>query len=85
MDLGLNGKTAIVLGGSQGLGLGVARALLQEGATVLISSRSAEGLEAARGAMPEADRARCHIVAADLGAADAVDVIVAEARRPGRH
>lgn len=81
MDLGLSGKTAIVLGGSQGLGLGVARALLREGAGVLISSRSAQGLEAARDAMPEADKARCCVAAADLGDRDAVATIAGEARR----
>jgi 3-oxoacyl-[acyl-carrier protein] reductase len=81
MDLGLKGKTAIVLGGSQGLGLGVARELLQEGAEVLISSRSAAGLEAARSALPSSDRARCHVVAADLGAEDSVATIAGEAGR----
>lgn len=81
MDLGLSGKTAIVLGGSQGLGLGVARALLAEGARVLISARSAGNLSAARDALPADQKARCYTVAADLGAPDAAAVIAAEARR----
>ncbi len=39
MDLGLKGKTAIVTGGGTGLGLAVARELLQEGANVAIAGR----------------------------------------------
>jgi 3-oxoacyl-[acyl-carrier protein] reductase len=76
MNLGLEGKCALVLGGSQGLGLGVARALLAEGARVTISSRSEEGLAAARQAMPAEMRERCITLPADLGSADAASRIV---------
>jgi 3-oxoacyl-[acyl-carrier protein] reductase len=41
MDLGLEGKVALVMGGSKGLGRGVASALAREGAKVAIASRSA--------------------------------------------
>jgi 3-oxoacyl-[acyl-carrier protein] reductase len=67
MDLGLHGKHALVLGASQGLGLGIARALLAEGASVTMTSRSADSLAAARDALPDTDRARADLVAADLG------------------
>jgi 3-oxoacyl-[acyl-carrier protein] reductase len=40
MELGISGKVALVTGASKGLGLGVARTLAAEGATVAISSRS---------------------------------------------
>ncbi len=43
----LSGKTALVTGGSRGLGLQMAHALGEAGARVLISSRKAEDLEAA--------------------------------------
>ncbi len=46
MDLGIAGKKAVVLGGSSGLGLGIATALAQEKADVLISSSTAAKLEA---------------------------------------
>jgi len=45
MDLGLDGRVALVLGASQGIGRGIAAALAREGARVAIASRSAEKLE----------------------------------------
>lgn len=47
MDLGISGKVALVTGASKGLGLGVARALAAEGATVAISSRSEDRIREA--------------------------------------
>jgi len=49
MDLGLRGRTALVTGASKGIGLGIARALAEEGAQVAMSSRSSERIEAAAG------------------------------------
>lgn len=47
MDLGIRGKTALVNGGSAGLGLGSARALAAEGVELYISARGQQRLEAA--------------------------------------
>ena len=47
MDLGLKGKTALVLGGSKGLGRGVADALAGEGVAVAIVARGKEALDQA--------------------------------------
>jgi 3-oxoacyl-[acyl-carrier protein] reductase len=47
MDLGLAGKVAIVTGASRGLGLASARALLAEGARVVICGRTREPLDRA--------------------------------------
>ncbi len=80
MDLGLGTKSALVLGGSQGLGLGVARALLAEGARVAISSRSTDSLNAAREALPDDQKSRCFVIPADLAAPDAAAAIAAAAR-----
>jgi 3-oxoacyl-[acyl-carrier protein] reductase len=49
MDLGLDGRVALVTGASRGIGFGIARALAAEGARVAISSRSRERIEAAAG------------------------------------
>jgi 3-oxoacyl-[acyl-carrier protein] reductase len=45
MDLGLNGKTAIVCGASSGIGLGIAESLAGEGANVLMFARRADILQ----------------------------------------
>lgn len=45
MDLGLKGKTALILGASQGLGRAIAERLAAEGADLVISSRRLEVLE----------------------------------------
>jgi len=47
MDLGIEGRVALVLGARKGIGLGIAKALAREGGRVAISSRSADALEAA--------------------------------------
>jgi 3-oxoacyl-[acyl-carrier protein] reductase len=47
MDLGIRGKTALVTASSKGLGYAAAKALSNEGATVLICSRDRSGIEAA--------------------------------------
>lgn len=49
----LTGKTAIVTGGSRGIGLGIAHRLVAEGARVLITGRKQESLDAAVAEFPE--------------------------------
>ena len=43
MDLGLSGRVAVVTGASEGIGLETARMLAEEGATLVSSSRGAQG------------------------------------------
>jgi 3-oxoacyl-[acyl-carrier protein] reductase len=51
MDLGLQGRCALVMGASRGLGRAIAAALAREGARVAIASRSRERLEEAAAAI----------------------------------
>src|SRR5258705_9528191 len=44
MELGLRGKTALVTGGSKGIGRAVASTLAAEGARVMICARDADAL-----------------------------------------
>jgi uncharacterized protein len=48
-----NNKVAIVTGGSSGLGKAIARALVDQGAQVVIAARNAEKLEAAKSELPK--------------------------------
>ena len=67
MELGLQGKHAIVTGGSRGIGKAIALELAREGADVAIVARSKEDLEAsarelaaANGAARDPSGGRCH-------------------------
>ena len=72
MNLGLDGKTFVVGGGSKGLGRGVAEALVGEGARVLVVSR-----DPARAAEELGERALpCP---ADLTTVDGIDAVVVAA------
>jgi 3-oxoacyl-[acyl-carrier protein] reductase len=64
--LKLEGRVAVVSGGSRGIGRAIARRLGEEGAEVAISARSAEKLEEAAAEMSEATGRTVLPVAADL-------------------
>lgn len=65
MDLQLHGRTALVLGGTRGLGLACAEALAAEGVRVLLNGRDAEHGRAAAERLPCAE-----FVAGDVGRDD---------------
>src|SRR5262245_9610406 len=54
MDLGLGGATAVVTGGTKGMGRAVALTLAQEGAKVAVMARGQEALDATVIALKEA-------------------------------
>ena len=64
MDLQLNGRVALVTGGSQGIGKAVAAMLAQEGASVVIAARGAELLDKVATEIRAAG-GKVHAVAAD--------------------
>ena len=66
MDLGLNGKKALVCASSQGLGYACALALAQEGCEVFINGRNADKLAQAAEQLRQATGARITPVQADL-------------------
>ena len=65
----LEGRLALVTGASRGLGYAIAKLLVEQGATVVISGTNASTLEAARATLLEMTSApptRCSIVAFDV-------------------
>jgi 3-oxoacyl-[acyl-carrier protein] reductase len=70
MDLGLQGKTAIVCGASSGIGLGIAESLAGEGANVVMFARRADVLGR------EAQRVGALAVAGDVTSGDDAERVV---------
>jgi NAD(P)-dependent dehydrogenase (short-subunit alcohol dehydrogenase family) len=78
MDLDLNGKTAIVTGGSRGIGKAIALALAREGVNVAIVARDREALETARAEIAKAANVKVSAYSCDTGDDAAVKEMVAE-------
>lgn len=76
MDGTLQGKAAIVTGGSKGIGRAVAEALARAGASVLVTSRHADEVEAAAREISEATGGRVEGIACDVRDAAAVQAMV---------
>ncbi|HEX4357103.1 MAG TPA: oxidoreductase [Pseudonocardia sp.] len=76
MDLQLNGKVAVVTGGSKGIGLAITRAMVAEGVRVVAGARS-EGPDLAE----LASAGNVHPVAVDLTAPDGPARLIDEAVR----
>jgi 3-oxoacyl-[acyl-carrier protein] reductase len=70
MDLELTGRTAVVCGGSEGIGLGIAEALAEEGANLVLFARRADVVER------EAERLGATAVAGDVSVAGDVERLV---------
>lgn len=75
---GLTGKTALVTGGTRGIGMMMARGLLQAGARVIVSSRKADACE--RAVEQLSAFGDVHAIAADVSRQDECKRLAAEVR-----
>jgi 3-oxoacyl-[acyl-carrier protein] reductase len=92
MDLGIQGKWALVCAASKGLGKGCAQALVREGVNVVITARGAEALEATAAELRALKAGEVRAVAGDittpegraaaLAACPQVDILVNNAGGP---
>jgi len=72
----VSGKTAVVTGGSSGIGAMMAKGLLSNGAKVYITARKAERLEAMAKELSEFGE--CIAIQADMSKVEEIDAFVAE-------
>ena len=92
MNLGIDGKWALVCAASKGLGKGCATALVKEGVNVVITARGAEALEATAAELRALGGAEVRTVAGDittpagraaaLAACPQVDILINNAGGP---
>jgi NAD(P)-dependent dehydrogenase (short-subunit alcohol dehydrogenase family) len=78
MDLGLQGKRAIVTGGSRGIGKAIARELAREGVDVAIVARNKADLEATASQLDAETNRRILPLVADVTSREQVDRMVAQ-------
>src|SRR3954453_18578957 len=79
MDLELTGKTAIVTGGSRGIGKAIARELAGEGVDVAVVARSADALQQTAAELAEATGQRIVPIVADTSSDASVKAMVEQA------
>ena len=82
MDLGLNGKTALITGGSKGIGLAVAKSLAAEGCNVHLVSRTQADLEKAEAEIRAAHNVSVAIHAHDLSDSSCIPGLLAAVGTP---
>ncbi len=79
MDLGIEGKVALVTGGSAGIGLAAAKSLAREGCDVCVSARNPERLADAVVELQEFGHV-VHAVLADVEDPEAAERVIRETR-----
>jgi NAD(P)-dependent dehydrogenase (short-subunit alcohol dehydrogenase family) len=85
VDLQLKGKVALVTGGSEGIGKGIARALAREGCDIAMCARRKEPLEATAKEIRDETGRKVFVITADLTKqADAENFIYSSHKHFGR-
>lgn len=79
MNLGIEGRTAIVCGSSQGLGLACAQALAEEGVNVVLNGRDESKVAKAAETLRHVARGSVTAVAADIATAEGRERLLAAA------
>lgn len=79
MNLGIEGRVAVVAGSSQGLGRAIADALAAEGVKLVINSRSPDKLEGVKAEIVAATGADVAAVAMDLTPSDGAETLIRKA------
>ena len=77
MNLGIEGKWALVCAASKGLGKGCAQALVREGVNVVITARGAEALEATAAELRGLNGGEVRTVAGDITTAEGRSAAIA--------
>ncbi len=72
MDMSLKGRSAVITGGSKGLGLAMALRFAEAGADVAILARGQEALDAAKKEIAAKNKVKVVAIACDVGKADEV-------------
>ncbi len=78
MDLGIKGRTALITGGSKGIGFAIAEQFAEEGCNVILCARGVEDLEKARDRLLAKWKVAVRIRPADLSKEAVVREIAAE-------
>jgi len=77
----LNNKNAVITGGSDGIGLGIARAFAREGANLLLIGKDPEKLQRAQQALLNEFGVQVHTLSADLSKTEIVTEVVKDIER----
>jgi len=80
MELGLKGRTAVITGGSKGIGRAIATRLAAEGVNLVLIARGREQLEATAAKIHQDTGVRVLPVSADITKADQIDASAAAAK-----
>ncbi|MCM3453071.1 SDR family oxidoreductase [Heyndrickxia oleronia] len=76
MDLGLKGKTALVMASSQGLGKAIAEGFVKEGVNVLIASRNVDQLKIVKEELSSLGDAKVDYIGCDITKPNQIEAMI---------